>query len=220
LYGSSALRPIPDLARTRYLLVVGANPVVSQGTIIQAADVKGRLQAIRERGGKVVVIDPRRTETAQVASEHHFIPPDTDGLLLLAMIHAVLEESLTAPGFLAHWAVGLDRVRRMIAPFTPDRVAPRTGIAGETIRRLAREFAAAPGACAYGRPVCGSFGTITAWALDVLNVVTGNLDAPGGAVFSDGLVDLAGLAARLGLDGYGRHRSRIGDHPNVLGEMP
>ena len=220
LYGSSALRPIPDLLRTRYLLVVGANPVVSQGTIIQVVDTKGRLRAIRERGGKVVVIDPRRTETAQLATEHHFIRPDTDGLLLLAMIRTILEEGLEAPAFVERYVVGLDRLREVTAAFTPERVATRTGIAAETIRHLAREFAATPGACAYGRPVCGSFGTITAWALDVLNIVTGNLDARGGAVFSDGLVDLAGLAAKLGLDGYGRHRSRIGDHPSVLGELP
>jgi anaerobic selenocysteine-containing dehydrogenase len=220
LYGTSALRPIPDLDRTRYLFVVGANPVVSQGTIIQVVNVKRRLEAIRRRGGRVVVIDPRRTETARVASEHHFIRPDSDPFLLLAMIRTILAEGLEDRAWLAAHAEGIEELRRAVAPFTPELAAMRTGIDADTIRRFARELAAADGACAYGRPVCGRFGTLTAWALDVLNIVTGNLDVPGGAVFSEGLVDLAGLGAALGLDRYGRHRSRIGNHPSVLGELP
>jgi formate dehydrogenase len=220
LYGSSALRPVPDLDRTRHLLVVAANPVVSQGTLMQATHIKRRLEAIRARGGKLVVIDPRRTETAKLASEHHFIRPDTDAVLLLAMIRTILAEGLEDRAWLERHAVGLDDVRRASAAFTPELAAERTGIAADEIRRLAREFAAAEGACAYGRPVSGRFGTIAAWALDVLNVVTGNLDSPGGFVFSEGPVDLAGLAAMIGLDGYARHRSRIGNHPSVLGELP
>ena len=220
LYGATVLRPIPDLDRTRYLLIVGANPSVSQGTIVQVADVEEKLAAIRERGGKVVVVDPRRTETANLASEHLFIRPDSDAWLLLAMLRTILDEGLEAKEFLAEHVEKVEEMKRATRALSPELAAARTGIDAETIRRLARELAAADGACAYGRPVCGSFGTLAAWALDALNIVTGNLDSPGGAVFSEGLVDLAGLAASLGLDRYGRHRSRIGDHPSVIGELP
>ncbi|MEW6267688.1 MAG: molybdopterin-dependent oxidoreductase [Thermodesulfobacteriota bacterium] len=220
LYGASFRLPIPDLARTRYLLVVATNPVVSQGTLISVADAKRRIEDIRARGGKVVVIDPRRTETAEIADEHHFVRPDTDVLLLLALSHVILEEGLEAREFLARNVLGLDWLRAKLAPFTPERAASRTGVDAGTIRRVARELAAADGACAYGRVVCGTFGTLAAWSLDVLNVVTGNLDRPGGAVFSDGPIDLAATVGRLGLDGYGEHRSRVGDFPGVLGELP
>jgi anaerobic selenocysteine-containing dehydrogenase len=220
LYGAFFLRPVPDVERTRFMLIVAANPVISQGTLVHMADAKTKLRQIRERGGKVVVIDPRRTETAKLASEHHFVKPDTDAFLLLAVSHTILGEGLEAKEFLSEHAVGLDKVREVVRPFTPELAAERTGIDAETIRRLAREFAAAHGAVAYGRVVCGRFGTLAAWSLDLLNVLTGNLDSPGGAVFSDGLVDLADVVMKLGLDEYGKHRSRVGDYPGVLGELP
>jgi formate dehydrogenase len=220
LYGACFLQPIPDVARTRFLLVVATNPAVSQGTLVHLADAKAALRAVRARGGKVVVVDPRRTETARLASEHHFIRPDTDAFLLLAMIGTIFAEGREARAFLAEHAAHVDRLREVVAPFTPEVAAEQTGIPAETVRRLAREFAAADGACAFGRVVCGRFGTLAAWALDVLNVVTGNLDRPGGAVFSDGLVDLVDVTARLRLDGYGTHRSRLAGRPGVLGELP
>jgi formate dehydrogenase len=136
------------------------------------------------------------------------------------MTHVIFAEGLEAKDFLARHTDGVEAVRQAVRPFTPELAEERTGIAADTIRRLAREFAAADGACAFGRVVCGRFGTLAAWSLDLLNIVTGNLDRPGGAVFSDGLVDLVDVVARLGLDGYGKHRSRVGDHPGVLGELP
>jgi anaerobic selenocysteine-containing dehydrogenase len=220
LYGASFLQPIPDVARTSFLLVVATNPAVSQGTLVHMADAKAQLRAVRARGGKVVVVDPRRTETVRLASEHHFIRPDTDVFLLLAMIRTILAERLEAREFLAAHVEGVDRVREMIDPFTLELGATQTGIPADTIRRLAREFASAPGACAYGRIVCGRFGTLAAWGLEALNILTGNLDRPGGALFSEGLVDLVEVVARMGLDGYGKHRSRVGDYPGVLGELP
>lgn len=220
LYGAYFLQPVPDVDRTRFLLIVATNPVVSQGTLVHMADAKTRLRDVRTRGGKVVVVDPRRTETARLASEHLFIRPDTDVFLLLAMTHVILAEGLEAREFLLRHVNGVDAVREAVRAFTPEVAAERTGIPADTIRRLAREFAAAEGACAFGRVVCGRFGTLAAWSLDLLNVVTGNLDRPGGAVFSEGLVDLVDVVARLGLDGYGKHRSRVGDHPGVLGELP
>jgi formate dehydrogenase len=220
LYGAYALQPIPDVDRTRHLLVLGGNPAVSQGTIVHMADAPARLGAIRQRGGKVVVVDPRRSETARLADEHHFIRPDADVFLLLAMIHVILAEGLEARTFLARWVADADRLRAIVEGFTPELAAAETGITADTVRRLAREFAAADGACAYGRIVCGRFGTLAAWSLEVLNIVTGNLDRPGGAVFSDALIDLVGLSVLLGLDEYGGRRSRVGNHAAVLGELP
>jgi anaerobic selenocysteine-containing dehydrogenase len=183
-------------------------------------DAKARLKGVVERGGKVVVIDPRRSETARIASEHHFIRPGADAFLLLAMTRAIFEGGLEARDFLATHANDVEWLRTLVAPFTLERAAEETGIDAATIHRLAREFATAPGACAFGRAVCGPFGTLQAWALDVLNVVSGNLDRPGGAVFSDGIVDLAAVVKQLGLDGYGEHRSRVRSLPGVLGELP
>jgi anaerobic selenocysteine-containing dehydrogenase len=220
LYGASFLQPVPDLARTRFALVIATNPVVSQGTLMHVVDAKRRLEEIRARGGKLVVVDPRRTETAELADEHHFIRPDTDVFLLLSMVRTILEEGLEAKAFLARHVVDVDWLRSIVAPYTADVAAAKTGIAAGDIRRLAREMAAADGACAFGRVVCGRFGTLTAWALDVLNLVTGNLDRPGGMVFSDGLVDMVRIVDLVGRDRYGRHRSRIGDYPELLGEMP
>jgi formate dehydrogenase len=220
LYGASFRVPVPDVDRARYLLVVGTNPLVSQGTLVHMVDAKARLRGVVERGGKVVVVDPRRSETARIASEHHFIRPGTDAFLLLAMIRTILEEGLADRAFLAAHVIDVEWLRDLVAPFTLERAASATTVPAETIGRLAREFAAAAGACAFGRAVCGPFGTLQAWALDVLNVVTGNLDRPGGAVFSDGLIDLAAVVKQLGLDGYGEHKSRVRGLPGVLGELP
>lgn len=220
LYGASFRQPVPDVDRTRYLLAVGTNPLVSQGTLMHVVDVKARLKAVGERGGKLVVIDPRRSETARIAQEHHFIRPGTDAFLLLAMVRTILDEGLEDRAFLAAHVDDVEWLRALVAPYTPERAAEETGIPAHEIARLAREFAAADGACAFGRAVCSPFGTLQAWALDVLNVVTGNLDRAGGAVFPDGLVDLANTVRQLGLDGYGEHRSRVHGLPGVLGELP
>jgi len=220
LYGASFRQPVPDIDRTHYLLAVGTNPLVSQGTLMHVVDVKARLKAVGERGGKLVVIDPRRSETARIADEHHFIRPGTDAFLLLAMVRTILAEGLEDREFLAAHVVDVDWLRQLVAPYTLELAARETGIAADEIARLAREFAAAESACAFGRAVCSPFGTLQAWALDVLNVVTGNLDRPGGAVFPDGLIDLANVVRQLGLDGYGEHRSRLRGLPGVLGELP
>jgi formate dehydrogenase len=220
LYGAYFLRPIPDLPRIRHWLIVASNPAVSQGTLVHAADVRHTIKDIRARGGKVVVVDPRRTETAEIASEHHFIRPDSDVFLLLAMARTILDEGLENREFLTRHVREVDWLREVLAPITPEVAAERTGIAAGTIRRLAREFAAADGACAYGRVVCGTFGTLAGWSLDVLNVLTGNLDRPGGAIFSDSLVDFSGIVTMMGKNDYGKHRSRVSGRPGVLGELP
>ncbi len=220
LYGAYLLQPIPDLERTNYLLIVGANPVVSHGTLLHAVDMRKRLKAIRARGGKVVVVDPRRSETARLADQHLFVRPDADVFLLLAMLHVIQREGLQDQGFLDTHATDAAELERVVAPFTTEVAARATGIDAAAIARLAREFATAASACTYGRAVCGTFGTLTAWALDVLNIVTGNLDAPGGAVFADGLLDMVAITSGVLMDEYAHKHSRIGHHPVCRGDLP
>jgi len=219
MFGHMLLLPIPDLDRTSFFLVLGANPMASNGSLMTSPDVQKRLQAIRERGGRVVVIDPRRTETARLADRHHFIRPGTDALLLAALLTVLFEEDLVAPGRLAGFTDGVEELGQLVRPFTPETVAPATGIAVEDIRRLARDFAAADGAVAYGRVGVSvhEFGTLCQALLNALNVVTGNLDRPGGAMFTTPAVD---LVARTGAGKSGRWTSRVRGLPEFAGELP
>jgi anaerobic selenocysteine-containing dehydrogenase len=164
-----------------------------------APDCARRLRAIRERGCKIVAIDPRRTETAEVADEHHFITPETDALFLLALVHVTFEKGLESLGRLSGYVEGMERVREIAREYSPERVADRVGIDAAVIRRLAVEFAASPAAVCYGRiGICTQrFGTLASWLVDVLNIVIGNLDRPGGAMFASPVVDL-GVASRVG----------------------
>lgn len=185
MYGNGALLPIPDVDRTDFLLVLGANPLVSQGSLLSAPDMKGRLRALRARGGKIAVIDPRRTETAAVADEHCFLRPGTDALFLLALVNVFFEEDLVALGRLGAHVDGVGRMRRIASDFPPESVSTRTGIEPRTIRRLARDFARAERACCYGRigTCTQEFGTLASWLVDVVSILTGNLDEPGGSMF-------------------------------------
>src|SRR3712207_1590673 len=148
MFGGALTIPVPDLDRTMHLLVLGANPLASNGSLMTAPDARGRLRGIRERGGKVVVVDPRRSRTAEHADEHHFIRPGTDALLLFALVHVLFEEGLAVDAGL--WN-GVEDVRALADPFTPEAVSGPTGIAAEEIRRMARELAAADRAAVYGR---------------------------------------------------------------------
>src|SRR5262249_33651139 len=151
LFGHPLTIPVPDLDRTGHLLMLGANPLVSNGSLMTAPDVRGRLRRIRDRGGKVVVVDPRRSRTAEQADEHHFIRPGTDALVLFARVHVRSGEGLGRPGRLAPYLAGVDRVAELARPFTPDAVAGPTGIAAAEICRMARDLAAAEAGCVYGR---------------------------------------------------------------------
>ena len=221
LYGTPLVVPIPDLARTRFLFMLGANPLVSHGSVLTAPRVKNQLHALVDRGGRVVVVDPRRTETAR-QFEHVPIVPDTDAWLLLAMLHTIFDEGLADTAFLARHAAGADALAELVRPHGADQAAARTGIAAEEIRGLARDFAGADGAAAYGRTgsCLGRFGTLVSFLLDALNAVTGNLDRPGGAVFGRPPVSLDDLGERFGLATYGKVRSRFGGFPDVLGNLP
>jgi anaerobic selenocysteine-containing dehydrogenase len=219
MFGHQLLIPIPDLDRTDFFLVLGANPAVSNGSLMSAPDAAGRIEAIRARGGSVVVVDPRRGETAALADRHHFIRPGTDAVLLLALLNVVFAEGLEKPGRLAELTAGLDAVRAAAAEVTPERAEAVTGIAAGEIRALARAFAAAPSAVCYGR--CGvstqEFGGLAHWLINVLNLVTGNLDRAGGAMFTRAAVDVVKRTRR---GSHGRFRSRVRGLPEFGGELP
>jgi anaerobic selenocysteine-containing dehydrogenase len=185
MFGHMLSIPIPDVDRTDHLLVLGANPLVSNGSLLTAPNMRGRLRAIRERGGKVVVVDPRRTRTAEEADEHHFIRPGRDAHLLLGIACTLVEEGLAASGRLAEHCAGLDPVRELVREVPPERVAAACGIEAGEIRRMARELAAAERAAVYARigTTTQEFGTLASWLVDVVNVLTGNLDREGGATF-------------------------------------
>src|SRR5881628_3697741 len=225
MFGTILSTPVPDLDRTDYLLVLGANPFVSNGSLMTAPDVAGRLRAIRRRGGKVVVIDPRRTRTAAEASEHHFIRPGTDAYLLFGIVHTLFAEGLVRLGPLAPHTAGVEQVEVLARPFTPEAVAARCGIAADVIRRLARELAGAGHAAVYARigTCTQEFGTLASWLVDVVNVLTGHLDQVGGAMFTkaaSGSANTRGTPGRGKGVRFGRRTSRVRQAPEVYGELP
>ncbi|MET8922129.1 molybdopterin oxidoreductase family protein [Streptomyces sp. NPDC004623] len=223
LFGDAQAIPVPDLDRTAHLLLIGANPLESNGSLCTAPDFPGRLRALRRRGGTLTVVDPRRTRTARLADRHAAIRPGTDALLLAALTQVLVEEKLTDPGALGEHLEGLDELTEAIADFTPEAVAAACDLDAETIRAIARELAAAPAAAVYGR--IGSctveHGTLASWLVDVLNILTGNLDRPGGALFPLSATARAPRAAAPGKGfALGRWTSRVSGHPEAKGELP
>jgi len=225
MFGTGLSVPVPDVDRCQHLLMLGANPLASNGSLMTAPDMRGRLKALRERGGKLVVIDPRRSRTAQAADEHHYIRPGTDALLLFAMVQVLFAEGLVDMGRLEQLCHGVSEVRELAADFAPQAVADGCGIAAEQIRRLARELAGAPRAAVYGRigTCTQEFGSLASWLVDVLNALTGNLDREGGAMFTR---PAAGSGNTRGEPGRGRgarfHRwgSRVRGLGEIFGELP
>ncbi len=223
LFGHPLLMPVPDLDRTDYWLIIGGNPIVSNGSIMTAPDVANRLRAIQQRGGKVVVIDPRRTETANRADEHHFIRPGTDVFLLLAMVHVLFAEGRVNPGRLAGFTDGFDTLRAAVADFTPEKAASITGMDPAVIRRLALELAAAERAALYGRVGVSvqEFGGLCLWLISVINILTGHLDQPGGMMFTSPAIDVLGGGGKpKPYTRYDRFRSRVSNRPEFMGELP
>ncbi|WP_406387974.1 molybdopterin oxidoreductase family protein [Streptomyces sp. NBC_00211] len=223
LFGDPFAIPVPDLDRTDFLLLLGANPVESNGSLCTAPDFPGRLKALRARGGTLVVVDPRRTRTAKLADRHLAPRPGSDALLLAALAHTLLAEKLAAPGAVAERTEGIGELAEALASFTPEAVAPACDLTAAEIRDLARDLAAAPTAAVYGR--IGSctveYGTLASWLVDVLNILTGNLDRPGGVLFP---LSAAGPRPRPGGPGkgftLGRWRSRVSGHPEAKAELP
>ncbi|MFD7301248.1 molybdopterin oxidoreductase family protein [Streptomyces pharetrae] len=223
LYGDAGAIPVPDLDHTGHLLLIGANPLESNGSLCTAPDFPGRLKALKARGGTLTVIDPRRTRTARLADRHIAIRPGTDALLLAATAHVLFEEELADVGELAPHLDGLDELRAALRDFTPDAVSPACDVDPEVPRLLARELAAAPTAAVYGR--IGSctvpHGTLASWLVDILNILTGNLDRPGGALFPQAATDRTPRPAGPGKGfALGRWHSRVSRHPEAKGELP
>lgn len=220
MLGHPLLMPIPDVDRTDFLLMMGANPAASNGSILTAPGMTRRLKNIAARGGRVVLLDPRRTESAGYA-EHHFIRPGTDAALLLGLLHVIFAEELQKPGRLESFMDGLDDLRAAALPYSPERVSAFTGLDEGFIRTLARDFASAPSAVAYGRIGLSTqaFGGLCQWLLNALNVVTSNFDRPGGAMLPRPAFDLLGRAKK-GERPLGRFTSRVRGLPEFDGELP
>ena len=220
VFGHPLAIPVPDIDRTDLLVLLGANPLESNGSLATAPDWPGRLEAIRRRGGRVVVVDPRRTRTAEHADLHVPIRPGTDAALLAGIACALFAEGLADPGALADVVTGIDLVEAAVAGFTPERVASFTGVPADTVRSLARELAAAPTAVVYGRigTHTTAYGTLAAWLVDVLNVLTGNLDRPGGAMFPHAAHEQQRRPPRAFKTG--RWHSRVRGLPETLSELP
>ncbi|MBG0827293.1 molybdopterin-dependent oxidoreductase [Planomonospora sp. ID67723] len=216
MFGDPLAIPVPDLDRTDYLLMLGANPLESNGSLCTAPDFPGRLKALRRRGGRFVVVDPRRTRTAALADEHLFVRPGTDAYLLFGIVHTLFAEDLTAVGVEVE---GLTEVRALAEDFSPKAVAEVCGVPAEVTVRLARELAAAPTAAVYARigTCTAEFGTVAQWLVDVINVLTGNLDRPGGVMFAKTATE-TGRRSRPYTTG--RWHSRVRGLPEANGELP
>lgn len=225
MFGHWLSVPVPDLERTQLLVVLGANPVVSNGSMWTVPDFRGKAKAMQARGGRLVVVDPRRTETAELADEHVFIRPGGDVFLLLGIVHVLFAEKLVRLGRLEAHVDGVEQVERATAEFSPERVGPRCGIEPSVIRDLARALATTERAALYGRigTCTQEYGTLASWLVDVINTLTGHLDAPGGAMFPKAA---AFAANTIGAPGkgkgitLGRRRSRVSGAPEVFGELP
>ena len=216
---------LPDITRTDLLLVIGANPLASNGSMWTVPDFKGKAKALQARGGKLVVIDPRRTETAAMTDAHHFIRPGADVFLLAAMVNTLFAENLVKLGNVAEWVNGVDEVQKAVAPFTADAVGARCGIDPHTIRALARQLASAPRAAVYARigTCTQEYGSLASWLVDVLNTLTGNLDREGGVLFAKSAAFASNTAGKPGIGkgvSTGRHQARVSGAPEVYGELP
>ncbi len=221
MFGNSLLMPVPDIDRTELFVCLGANPLASNGSLMTAPDVRGRLRAIRDRGGQVIVLDPRRTETAERADRHVFLQPGSDAVLLLAMMETVFAEGLVRAGRVP--VSGLAELRRAALAWPAERAVPITGIAAAEIRALARAVATTPRAVLYGRiGVCTqAFGGLAAWLCYAFNALTGHLDEPGGLMFTTPAVDPLPLSRLVGMDGgFARWTSRVAGRPEFGGELP
>ena len=218
MFGHQLMLPVPDIDRTDLFLVIGANPMASNGSLMTVPDFPNRVRALHERGGRMVVVDPRRTETAKVADEHLFVRPGSDAALLLALVHVLLREDLVRPpAYVDH----VDDLPGLVADFTPELAERVSGVPAADVERLARELAAADRAAVYGRLGVSThgFGSICQWAVTLLNVLTGNLDREGGVMLPEPAIDTVGRR----IVSPGHHdvwRSRVRDLPEFAGELP
>lgn len=218
MFGHQLLLPVPDIDHTTYFLVLGANPMASNGSIMTVPDFPQRLRELKARGGRMVVLDPRRTETAKVADAHHFVRPGTDAWILLAMLHVIFRDGLTD---VAAYVDGVETVERAVERFTPKLAEQHSSVPAAVIEEVAHDLAAADGGVVYGRIGVSTHetGSVNQWAVNALNIVTGNLDRVGGALFTSPAIDVVGT----GLVSRGHHgawHSRVRGLPETGGELP
>jgi len=223
MFGHHSMFPIPDIDRTDFMLIMGGNPAVSNGSMMTAPDFTNRLKAIKKRGGKVIVVDPRFTETSKIADKHYHINPGTDALLLLALIHVIFNENLASTGHLKDHLNGWDTVEELATQYLPEKVTEITGIDSENIRQLARQFATSKTAVCYGRLGLSTqeFGGLCQWLVNVINCITDNLDTVGGVLFTLPAIDLIGMSKKTGKTGtFNRRQSNVHKLPEFTGEFP
>ncbi len=220
MFGHQAMFPVPDLERTDFFLVLGANPLVSNGSIMSTPDIQGKLKALQQRGGQLVVIDPRKTRTAQLANTHHFIRPGTDVLLLLAFVQVLFEQSLVVEGGPLAYSDGLDELLEFVQDYTPDKIAPIVGIEATHIRQLVTDFAAADRAICYGRMGVSvqEYGSLCHWLINLINILTGNIDREGGVMFPLPAMDFVKLLKHEAK--AFRWNSRVRGLPEIASELP
>jgi anaerobic selenocysteine-containing dehydrogenase len=223
MFGHQLLFPVPDVDRTDFMMLLGANPLASNGSIMAGPGIKKRLEGISKRGGKVVLIDPRRNETARIVDEHLFIRPGTDALFLLGLLHEVCAAGIDL-GRLSGHVKNADRILEIARAYPPAQTESITGISRDTVKRLARELRAAPKAALYGRMGTSTqeFGGLCMWLINTINAVTGNLDEPGGSMFSSPAIDVLQPTGGIGVGrgSFGRWRSRVRNFPEFGGELP
>lgn len=220
MFGHPLLMPIPDIDRTDYFLVFGANPLVSNGSLMTAPGIINRLEAIKKRGGKIVLIDPRRTETSRAAIEHHFIKPSSDVYLLLAIVQTLFAENLINLDRLSEFTDGVEVLREISTDYVPETVENLTGISAVEIKRIAVEFARAKSAVCYGRMGVSvqKFGSLCHWLINSINILTGNFDRAGGAMFTQPAFDLLATAKPAHI--FNRWQSRVRNLPEFMNELP
>ena len=221
LFGHQSLIPIPDIDHSNYMLIIGGNPLASNGSIMTSPDIPKRLKAIQQRGGRFIVIDPRRTETAEIADQHLFIRPGTDAWLLMAMLNTLFAEDLISTGHLTDLLVGVDQVRSACVSFTPELAEQRTGVAAEQIRQLARDMASTEGAVCYGRMGVSVqvYGTLCQWAIQMINILTNSLDVRGGMMASSPAFGFI-KPGESGAGHFAAFHSRVSGLPEFAGELP
>jgi anaerobic selenocysteine-containing dehydrogenase len=223
MFGHYVMFPIPDIDRTDFMLIMGGNPAVSNGSIMTAPDFSNRIKAIQKRGGKVIVVDPRFTETSKIASQHHYIKPGTDAYLLLALIHVIFDENLETKGHLTKHLKGWNTIKELVKAYSPKKISKITGIETKEIIQLATQFATSKTAVCYGRLGLSTqeFGGLCQWLVNLLNCVTGNLDAEGGALFTKPAIDVVGMSKMTGKTGsFNKRQSRVHGLPEFTGEFP
>ena len=221
VYGFALTQPFPDIDRVKCLIVVGGNPVVSKWSFLQVPNPSRRIRDVAARGGRVWVVDPRRTETARVATDHVFIRPDTDPFFFLAFLNELIATGGVNHDRVARHMSGFEAIEALARPWTPERTEPVTRIPAATLREMVRSYREADGAalyCSTGVNM-GRNGSLAFWLQEVINAVSGNLDRRGGTLVGNGIFDFARFGKNYGVMTK-RHASRLGGFTSVNDAFP